>query len=179
MKWIKSFLCVTLLILFLISVCGCTLIWGKLTLDTKDTNGEDDFSLAVFGDKEICEENNKSYCAVYGFNPTGESSDPNEEIRHDADTTEASALSPFSGVAVLQVTYGKEDTVIFTVECERSQGNLRIVLLDENFHIIHDFDVSETSDYTVIDAKDKTFQIRVAGESAKFEIKVSREFVSS
>ena len=53
---------------------------------------------------------------------------------------------------------------------------MRIVLLDENLDIIHDFSVTEKSSYTVNNAKGKEFEIRVAGESAEFTINVSREF---
>ena len=55
---------------------------------------------------------------------------------------------------------------------------MRIVLLDENLNIVHDFSVTEKSSYTVNDAKGKEFEIRVAGESAEFSVNISREFKS-
>ena len=179
MKLLKMVACHLLLIPLLLSACGCTLIRGKMQLEIKDTNGEEDFSLSTLTEKEICAESNESYCAVYGFTPSGASSyEEEDEIWHDADTVEAFAETPLSGVALLQMTYGKEDVILFTVECNRTSGNLRIVLLDESLNIVHDFDVSEKSTYRLSGAKDKSYEIRIAGESAEFEIKVSREFAS-
>ena len=63
-----------------------------------------------------------------------------------------------TGVSLLQLTYGTAETITFTVECARTKGNVRIVLLDENLDIIHDFSVTEKSSYTVNNAKGKEFE---------------------
>ena len=160
----------------MLSLCSCTLLISKFKVETEDLNGEDDFSLAVFTDEDICAEYNESYCVIYGLNVSGSKSYADEDYLHDGDTVKASAVTPHSGVALLQSTYGTAETVTFTVECARTKGNVRIVLLDENLDIIHDFSVTEKSSYTVNNAKGKEFEIRVAGESAEFTINVSREF---
>ncbi|MBQ8351227.1 MAG: hypothetical protein IJY20_04180 [Clostridia bacterium] len=159
-------------------LCSCALLSSKLKVETEDLNGEEDYSLAVLTEDDICAEDHDSYCVVYGFSPSGEKSFSEEDYWHDADITKANAVTPLSGVALVQVTYGKEDTVTFTVECTRTKGNMRIVLLDENLAIIHDFSITETSSYTVHHAKGKEFEIRVAGESAEFTVTVEREFSS-
>lgn len=158
------------------SLCACTLITNKLTLEVADQNGEEDYSLAVLTEEDICAEDNACYCAVFGLTPSGSRSYAEDEYMHDADVMQATASSPLSGVSLLQSTYGVENVVTFTVECTRTVGNVRIVLLDENLNIVHDFSVAEKSSYTVQDAKDKEFEIRVAGESAEFTVHVSREF---
>jgi hypothetical protein len=176
MKTLKYILSILICLCTIFSLCGCALLFSKFKVETEDLNGEEDHSLAVLTEDDICAENNVSYCVVYGFSPTGERSFLAEEYWHDADIVEANAVTPLSGVALLQLTYGKEDTVTFTVECTRTKGNVRIVLLDENLTIIHDFNIMETSRYTVHNAKGKEFEIRVAGESAEFTVQVSREF---
>ena len=127
-------------------------------------------------DEDLCAEDNVCYCVAFGLNTSGSKSYADEDYLHDGDTVEASAATPLSGVSLLQLTYGTAETITFTVECARTKGNVRIVLLDENLDIIHDFSVTEKSSYTVNNAKGKEFEIRVAGESAEFTINVSREF---
>ena len=178
MKSIKYIVLILICFSVIFSLCGCSLIINKFRVETEDLNGEDDYSLAVFTDEDICAEDNVCYCFVYGLNPSGSKSYADEDYLHDADYVEAIAGTPLSGVALVQATYGAEDTIIFTLECTRTKGNVRIVLLDENLNIVHDFDVSKKTSYTVENAKGKEFEIRVAGESAEFTVNVSREFSS-
>ena len=161
----------------MLSLCSCSLLISEFKVETKDLNGEDDFSLAVLTDEDICAEDNVCYCVVFGLNASGSKSYADEDYLHDGDIVKASAATPLSGVSLLQFTYGTAETITFTVECERTKGNVRIVLLDENLDIIHDFSVTEKSSYTVNNAKGKEFEIRVAGESSEFTINVSREFI--
>ena len=158
------------------SLSSCTLIVGKFKTEIKDSNGEEDSSLAVLTGGDVCADNFETYCVIYGFAPSGEKSYSGEEQWHDADKTEAEALTAFSGVALLQATYGKEDKVKFTVTCARSAGNLRIVLIDEQGKIIHDFATEGTSELELTGALGKEYEIRVAGESAKFNVTVERTF---
>ena len=159
-----------------LSLCSCSLLINKLKVETKDINGEDDFSLAVLTDEDICAEDNVCYCLAFGLSSSGATSYADEDSLHDGDTVTASASTPLSGVSLLQATYGTAQEITFTVECTRTKGNVRIVLLNENLDIIHDFNVSEKSSYTVNNAKGKEFEIRIAGESAEFTAYVTREF---
>ncbi|MBQ7336961.1 MAG: hypothetical protein IJW40_00740 [Clostridia bacterium] len=165
-------------VLLLFSLPGCSLIISKITTDVADTNGPDDHSLAHFDDAYICSDDADCYCATYGFRPEGEASYTDKEYWHDADQTYAHAMSPLSGVTLLQLTYGRESIIRFTVTPTRTEGNLRIVLLDENQTIIHDFSIEESSTYEVTDVKDHEYEILAVGESALFEITVTREFVT-
>ena len=174
---LRNILLILVCLGLMLSLCSCTLLISKFKVETKDLNGEDDFSLAVLTDEDICAEDNVCYCVVFGLDTSGAKSYANKDYLHDGDVVKASATTPLSGVSLLQTTYGTEETITFTVECDRTKGNVRIVLLDENLDIIHDFSVTEKSSYTVNNAKGKEFEIRVAGESAEFTINVSREFI--
>ena len=176
-KFLKSLVAVFACSVMLVLLCGCSLLMSK-RIETPDTNGDADHSLALLTEDYICGEKSDCYCVIYGFHRDGAQSYSEGDHWHDAAYTEANAVSPMSGVALLQMTYGMEDTIVFTVESLRTEGNLRIFLMDGDRNVICDFDTEGKSSYTVHDAKGKTFEIRAAGESAKFVIKTSREFIS-
>ncbi len=178
MKGIKAILSIILVCFLTFALCGCTIISSKYKIETEDTNGEEDHSLAVITEDYIRSDDTECYCVIYFLNTDGDKSYADKDYTHDADKVEASAESPMSGVSIIQRTYGKEETVVFSVDCKRTKGNLRIVLLDEDSNIIHDFDISGESEYKVENAKGKAYEIRAVGESAEFEISASREFVS-
>ena len=135
-------------------LCGCTVIHGKLKVEIKDKNG-DDTALAVLNDEDIRSENYKSYCFIYGYSGDDVKSFPDGDGFRDNSKVEVLAKTPYSGVGVIMRTYGRDDTVIFTVASELTKGNLRIVLLDDAGQLIHG----------------------IAGESAEFRIKASRTMV--
>ena len=173
---VKRILSLLLCVSLAASLCSCTVIINKIKYETPDTNGEEDYSLAVLTEEEICAEDNGCYAFIFNVIPSGEKSYTDEDYLHDADEVFVTAGSPLSGVALLHMTYGTADNITFTVECNRTKGNLRIVLLDENYEIVYDFSVSEASSYTVCNAKGKSFEIRAAGESTEFKINIVREF---
>jgi hypothetical protein len=140
-------------------------------IDIPDENGAEDYSLAVLTDNEICEEAPKYSCRVFGVGI-----DENADSANNSAKIVAEAKSSFSGVAVLQKTECETEKVTFTVNCERTAGNLRVMLMSENMYVLHDFAVGESSSFTVENAKGKTFQLRAAGESAEFTIVVERAF---
>ena len=146
-------------------------------LEIPDENGAEDYSLAVLTSKEICAEFPKYSCRVYGMVKMDENrSNMEENSAYDADKIVAEAAAEFSGVAVLQKTYGKEDKLTFTVNCERTKGNMRVVLVDKNLNVIHEFDLGESSVYELANAKGKSYEIRIACESAEFNVTVERSF---
>ncbi len=157
-------------------LCGCTVIHGKLKVEIKDKNG-DDTALAVLNDEDIRSENYKSYCFIYGYSGDDVKSFPDGDGFRDNSKVEVLAKTPYSGVGVIMRTYGRDDTVIFTVASELTKGNLRIVLLDDAGQLIHDFAIGGEDSVTVTGALDRTYEIRIAGESAEFRIKASHTMV--
>ena len=126
-----------------------------------DENGAEDHSLAVLTDKDICAENPLFYCETYGV-----SIDESTGIYKIT----AEAGSPLSGVSVLEKSVCRDEKVTFTVECTHSDGNIRIVLLDENMRVLHDFAAEGASSFTLENALGKSYEIRIAGESARFTV---------
>ncbi len=175
-KILKYCLCLILTSLTLTCLSGCQLIYGRLFVETKDINGEEDTSLAVFTDEDICTETTENFCFSYLVEATGEKSFAEKDYLWDGDNVSAIAATKCSGKVIVQLTYGKTDVIKFTVDPKLTQGNLRIVLLDQEYNILHDFSTHQKSSFEVSDAKGKEFEIRAIGESALFEIIAQREF---
>ena len=181
----KLFYFIVALIMIAINLCGCTLISDKVLYEIKDTNG-DDTSLAVLTDEDIFENAHLFHCTIYTGTTAGENSFPEDhpekeltEFFYDRDQTLSEAQTHFSGVEVLQATYGKSDTITFTVTSKLTEGNLRIVLIDyKNRAILYDFEVGTTDSFTVTNSSEEEYEIRVAGESAIFDITTLRTFNS-
>ncbi|MBQ8449209.1 MAG: hypothetical protein IJX27_09820 [Clostridia bacterium] len=140
-------------------------------LEIADENGEDDYSLAVLTGADICENEPRHFCKEFGIGIPEDANSIDE-----SDELVACASTPFSGVTVLQKTRCEAEKVTFTVNCERAKGNMRLLLVDEKMNILHDFTVGENSVYELKGAKGKTYELRIAGESAEFTVTAERTF---
>jgi hypothetical protein len=150
---------------------------GKNPLEIADENGEEDCSLAVLTVSDICAKEPRYSCRIYGIVRMDENRSFSEEQSvYDADKMVGHAQAEFSGVTVLQKTYGITERITFEVTCERTKGNMRVVLVDGNMNIIHDFSLGESSAFTLENAKGKTYEIRIACESAEFNVTAERTF---
>lgn len=126
-------------------------------VEIPDENGEESYALAVLTEKEICAREPRYSCRVFG-------------ITMDEDKVTAEAGAEFSGVAVLAKIACETESATITVNCKRTKGNVRIVLLDEKMNIVHDFAVGESSAFTLEGVKGKSYEVRIAGESAEFNV---------
>ena len=157
--------------------CGC----GKTMRSIPDTNGSDDYSLTVLGENELCAEFNESYSLITpALKVSGNKSftDDGVDDHHDGDHVVAQSLSPVSGVDITQTTFGKTDTIVFTVTSTVTEGNARVYLYCyETESIWHDFVINGTESFTATGCMGKEFDIRVAGESAMYSVEMTREFV--
>ena len=161
--------CVVLLVVA--TVIAIVAMSSAKPIDIPDENGEADFSLAVITDSDICAKSPRFSCKIFGIGI-----DEDAENADDSVKITAEAKDSFSGVAVLQKTFCEADKVSFMVKCERVAGNLRVVLLDENRSVVHDFNINESLFFVVENAAGKSFELRVAGESAEFAVTSERIF---
>ena len=174
----KKLFCFTAtLLIIVVNLSGCSLISNKVLYELKDTNGTD-ISLAILTDEDICFDLPESYYLNPTYRWTGdEPSFPNEDFNSDRKKAHMSANTPFSGVGIVQPTYGKTDTIVFSVSSTLTEGNLRIVLIDTtDYSIAGEFDINTTDTIQISGTLDRIYEIRVAGESAVFSIDVVREF---
>ena len=134
--------------LIVVACCSCT-------SHIKDTNGDDNFSLATLTEEQVIK-NNSSVSNVSVSNQWGNK----YELK----------INKFSGVKELKrITVSGTQTITATVNV--SAGNFRMVLVKDG-KIAYDFEVNETSSTTVSAG---TYIIKIAGESAAFNLSFSVE----
>ena len=156
-------------------LCSCTVIHGKLFVEIKDKNG-DDISLVVLTQEDICAEIPESYCMSF-YSSSKETEEIGDWFYDVDDEVNLSANSLFSGVDYAQATYGKTNSISFSVTSVLTEGNLAIFLIDlDSMAIIHKFEVNTTETLELENTLDGKYEIRIAGESAKFDITVLREY---
>ena len=171
---IKKIFSLVLVFALALALFACA---GEKPLEIPDENGEEDCTLAVLTGADICADAPRYSCKVYGFAQMDKNrSFPEGDSVYDCDKIVAEAGAEFSGVAVLQKTYGKSENIMFTVTCGRTKGNMRVVLVDEKLNIIHDFALGEASSFEVKNAKGKSYEVRIACESAEFNVTAERTF---
>ena len=94
-------------------LCSCTAIHGKLFVEIKDKNG-DDISLVVLTQEDICAEIPESYCMSF-YSSSKEIEEIGDWFYDVDDEVNLSANSLFSGVDYAQATYGKTNSISFSV----------------------------------------------------------------
>ena len=142
---ISKFIAVTMVCaLIAITCCSCV---GHI----KDTNGDDDFSLATLTEEQIIK-NNSSVSSV----SVSKQWDGNLDLR----------TNKFSGVKELKKITLKYGMQKITTDVKVSSGNFRMVLISDG-RIVYDFDINGTSSTTISGG---TYIIKIAGESAAFNL---------
>lgn len=121
----------------------------------EDTNGIDNYSLNTITDRNIIKLN----------------SDPLYETDNDNTTNDSKlSLIKFSGVMEIHgKDYNNESLQIDLKNLKIIEGNLQAVLLVDN-KIIHKFNPNESNQSFKLDNISGYVALRIAGESAKFEM---------
>lgn len=120
----------------------------------KDTNGVDNYSLSTITDKDIID---------LDSGPIYESND------HKINDSKMS-YSIFSGVMeIYSKDYSDPNLQIDLANLKITEGNLRVVLLVDN-KIVHEFKLNETNQSFELNKVSGCVAIRIAGESANFEM---------
>lgn len=148
----KKLLALLLSAALVLGLCGCM-------SHIEDTNGPEDFSLATLTEEDILGSSLKS--------TTNMSTEKTKGL-----TTYCKAQK-FSGVTDLY-----EETVMWssgmTMEVSSSvtEGNARLLLLLDGA-LIHEFDINAENQTFTLDEFEGTITLRLAGESAKYDIRFS------
>ena len=147
----RKILCLIFCLAMVLSLASCTV--GHI----KDTNGENDLSLGTIDDERLLK-GVSSYVQ-------------NMAVKSEKDGIITYKANKFSGVYVLKkIPYavGKQMTIKTDIIVE--EGNFRAVLI-QNGEIIKDLPLGE-SQITIIDEPRRDYEIRIAGESAKFNLQL-------
>ncbi len=154
MKKIISLLVLCVLIAGLLS--SCTL--GQI----KDENGREDTSLSKITEEEILAKVT-SYTQIGAIKTSA-----NREIHYKAEK--------FSGVTILEkIPYAVGERLIIKSDIDLENGNLRVVLI-QNGVIIEDIPIGNDK-VTIIEDSRRDYELRLAGESAEFELEIEYEVV--
>lgn len=153
----KKAITLIILCIFVIGVLSsCTL--GHI----KDENGKADTSLAKLTDEDILAKV-PSYTQVAAVK-----NNFNNKIEYEAEK--------FSGVTVLEnIPYAVGERLIIKSDIELEKGNLRVVLIQSGV-IIKDIPKGEDQT-TIIEESRRDYELRLAGESAEFELEIEYEIV--
>lgn len=147
----KKILMLVLCLVMVLSLASCTI--GHI----KDTNGENDFSLTTIDDERIAK-GVSSYVQSMA-------------VKSENDGVVNYHASKFSGVYVLKkIPYAFGERLIINTSITVDSGNFRAVLIQDG-EIIKDLPFGENQ-VTIIEKPTRNYEIRVAGESAKFNLRL-------
>lgn len=152
---------------------ACALLSGG-TKHIEDSNGESK-ELAVITDSDIQE---GAYGSLFfmssheskGHNTSGVRGKYEDE---DNDYSRLSAKK-FSGIKTANVCKGTGADVTFTVEATVTNGNFKIVIMDEDNQILHVVPIDEKTTVTVSTEADKLYFVKYVGESAEINVELWR-----
>ena len=142
-----------------------------------DSNGADDYSLAVLKQSDIVDKLSEYTMLNFGISRDGEQSLIDDKKLKKSDFDKVSMTThDFSGVDVLQSTKTDKANLVLTLTSSIEAGNLEIVILVDGEYYCN-VKTNQTEDVTLENVKNKTVLVKIAGESADFRIQVERKYV--
>lgn len=123
----------------------------------EDNNGKDNYRVETITDQDITS-NSEKCLEVFS-------------VSVDKDGILKVSAKKFSGVKTIDRNIYNNTNVEYTVNIKVDSGNFRLVLVLENT-IINEFPINETSKFAINNANGK-YLIRIAGESAKYEVTIT------
>ena len=141
-----------------------------------DSNGADDYSLAVLKQSDIVNTLSEYTMLNFGISRDGEQSLIDDKKLKKSDFDKVSMTThDFSGVDVLQSTKTDKANLVLTLTSSIEAGNLEIVILVAGEYYCN-VKTNQTEDVTLENVKNKTVLVKIAGESADFRIQVERKY---
>lgn len=147
---------IRLFVLILISLTLCLTLTSCKHIN--DRNGKDNFNLKYITDPQLL------------FNTDGVVKSP---VKENVDKGIKYSAKKLSGVIELDSIKVNNEVIIFTISNKVESGNLKIAVTN-GVEILKEINANETVSFKLIN-KGSNYYIKVAGESAKFEITYSME----
>lgn len=183
MSGIKSFkkiiICIALLLVVVAMCCfGVVRAYSKyqkeLDLQIEDQNG-DSKALYIITD-EIIEGTTENYRSIKrrviskGNNQSGVTGK-----YEDCDSAYVeNRFGMLSGLYISNAYLGQGEDVTYTIDSKVELGNLRIVITDETNAILYEVPIDSKEDISFFAEDGKVYYVKLAGESAKVDITISR-----
>ena len=141
-----------------------------------DTNGVENFALNTITMEQFLNTNFAAYRHIAGGKGTGEQSLVNNHRFKDLDYARMTSYAKsFSGIDTLHATRSQYNTLILDIESTVVSGNFAIIILVDG-ELYSEVPINQNAQIKITDAAGKTVLVRIAGESAEYEIAVNRRF---
>ena len=85
------------------------------------------------------------------------------------------SFGKFSGIYILNAYLADGESVAYTIDSEVLEGNLRIVITDEENQILYDVPIDQKVTLSVETEKNATYCVKLVGESAKVKLELFRD----
>ena len=169
-------ICIAVLVALAIVISAAVLIVqdfkGK---NIPDQNGPDDYSLAVLTMDDLTSEKTRSVIIGKRMFTTGARTDAYKIYPdYDRDYLDISTRS-MSGVRTIHATKTDSNQLTLSIESSLKEGNAAlVVLVDGAYHC--NVSINTADSITIRNVSGKLVEVRLAGESAKIEVTISRSF---
>ena len=140
-----------------------------------DTNGAEDFSLNTLTQADVLNKENNYTMWNSGRGSKGENSgiDDQKLEKYDRESVHMYAES-FSGISVAHATKCNADTLTLHIESQVESGNFLIFILVDGV-LYEKIAPNTNNEISLSNVKEKAVVVKIAGESADFDITVSRK----
>lgn len=173
----KNLLIVILLIIGGVQLFAGIIVVGVLFVSNaqiEDTNGSGNTDLAVITMDEILSNRESNSSFVSSFFRSGSNTRINGMYEAVDYTSCRYKSQKYSGTHTVHATKTTADTLVLDIEVMLESGNLEVVILIDGEYYDH-VPVHGTQSITLQNVSNKTVTVKVAGESARFSISVTRD----
>lgn len=181
----KILIAIIILVLFCVIVAACvgafvltTVLAPNSSKDLKDLNGDESIALNTITTEDITSRAMNSF-----FYKSTKSTKRRNTLYSDYLNTYSEynyetinlKAEKFNGVSILQATKPKNGTVTLVMDSKITKGNFRaIVMVGGNYYA--DFELDGESRVVVDNATGKEILVKIAGEEACIDVKISRVY---
>ena len=166
----KKLLTLIVCCLLVFSLSACSLFFGMDHI--ADQNGEEDTALAQLTREDLISGRN-STMLLHSSSFSGDRSDAGSQYRDEDYTRITHKFSKLSGVITAQATKRQSQFLTLIITTVLESGNMEVaIIVDGQYYC--SVPLNQTTTIKLEDASGKLVLVRVAGESAKGEVSVTR-----
>lgn len=172
-KMVKLALCISIPVIVAIFVLAICLI---PKVEYADTNGPDNFALNTITRQDILKSRNSSSAFMSSKKCWGSGTKILSGVYQEYDYTNVTcSYGKIDGVCVLQATKITGNTLTLNINSVVESGNAEIVILVDGEYYCS-VDVNQNQSITLQGVADKIVLVKLAAESAKIKVDVSRTY---
>ena len=168
----KKLLTLIVCCLLVCSLSGCLSLLGLGMEHIPDQNGEEDTSLVQLTREDLVSSGNSTEfnSSTHG---SGISSDAGSKYKHEDYTNVTYKFGKLSGVVTAHATKRQSQFLTLSITTVLESGNMEVAIIVDGQYYCSVL-LNQTTTIKLEDASGKLVLVRVAGESAKGEVSVTR-----